>query len=172
MGVLPNILLGFLGGQLFTRAVFDHVWWPHIGADLSTLKSKVSALQRQEAVTFYRNVANQPTNLLYVTIGISALILISTFGQTLVNKTHRVVNLLSFLSFATAVAAYVLKVHPIIQTLAGSVRQKADVEAKMLWEVAVWQAAVGVLVVTCLLMQTSVGEEELQVARSERAKKD
>lgn len=48
--VLPNILLGFLGGQLFTRSLYDYVWYAHLGVDPSTLKAKVTALQRQEAV--------------------------------------------------------------------------------------------------------------------------
>ncbi|KAI9105248.1 hypothetical protein DFS34DRAFT_1327 [Phlyctochytrium arcticum] len=168
MTVLTNILLGFLGGQLFTRSIYDNVWWAHIGADPSTLKSKVTAMQRQEAVSFYHNVAHQPSNMQYVTIAVAALILISTGGQTIVNKAQRVLNLMSFLTFAAAGAVYLIKVHPTIQQFAGVTRQKADTETRMLFELAIWQGAAGILVGFCLLMQASLSEQEEEESRSGR----
>ncbi|KAJ3187103.1 hypothetical protein HDU85_007141 [Gaertneriomyces sp. JEL0708] len=170
MPVLPNILLGFLGGQLFQRALYDQVWYPYLTTEIGSLKSKVSALERQDAVTFYRSVANAPGNLQMIMMIAAATVLISTLGQTLLNPAKRTANLLSFISFSIATGLYALKVHPIIRDIgsAGVVRPKADVEAAQLFHIALWQALTGMSLVTALLLQVAVAtdpeEAELQAA--------
>ncbi|TPX59781.1 hypothetical protein PhCBS80983_g02224 [Powellomyces hirtus] len=173
MPLLPNILLGVLGGQLMTRAVYDHIWWSHLGADPSTLKSKVTAMQRQESLSFYRHVAQQPSNFTYLTIVIVSLILISTLGQTIVNQRRRVMNLLSFLTFSGCVIVYAAFVLPIFQAITKHVsfRAKADVEAKWLYDIAFYHGLIAVGWMVTLFLQSSVAEEEEQRTVKKSVKK-
>ncbi|KAI8823980.1 uncharacterized protein EV422DRAFT_518520 [Fimicolochytrium jonesii] len=173
MPILPSILLGFLGGQLFTRAIYDHVWYAvGVGADPSTLKSRVTATQRQEALTFYRTLGNQPVNFLYATAAVAALVLLSALLQSIVDSKKRIPSLLSFLTFSGATATYLLKVQPILTHISklGVRREKADTEAKTLYDLALWQGVVGVAVVVTLLLQAGLAEAESEGVKKVAAK--
>jgi hypothetical protein len=49
MALLPQTLLGVLIGVLVLHGRYDALWYSHFGVDMSTLKSKVSTLQRSES---------------------------------------------------------------------------------------------------------------------------
>ncbi|KAJ3173978.1 hypothetical protein HDU87_007190 [Geranomyces variabilis] len=169
MPLLTNILLGVLGGQLLTRAVYDHIWYPFFfNTDPATLKAKVTASQRQESMNFYRHIAHQPAYFNYVIYGATFLILLSLVGQTVVAARNRVSNLLALVSFSSAVGIYITLVHPLISSLVaarGPHRMKADAEARSLSDLAFWQACIAAAWFVTLILQTGVSENEDAAAR-------
>ncbi|KAJ3011009.1 hypothetical protein HKX48_007074 [Thoreauomyces humboldtii] len=173
MPILINVLLGFLGGQLATRALYDHVFWAYISSDPSSLKSKVSAMQRQDALNFYRHVAQPPAQFNYALMGIAVLILGSCIARVVLEQRHRIANLLSFLSFGVGAGVYVGFVLPVFDAIVkhGHSRATANVESKWLLDIAMWQGAVGICVVATLLLQLSVAEAEEQEAPIVKRKK-
>ncbi|KAJ3152409.1 hypothetical protein HDU86_005587 [Geranomyces michiganensis] len=174
MPLLTNILLGVLGGQLLTRAVYDHIWYPFLfNTDPSTLKAKVTASQRQESLNFYRNVAQQPAYFNYVIYGASFLILLSLVGQTVIAARNRASNLFALVSFSSAVGIYAAVVSPLINSfvLPRGARMKADVEARSLSDLAFWQACIAAAWFVTLILQTGVSESEEVAARVSSARK-
>ncbi|KAI8591286.1 hypothetical protein BDZ88DRAFT_60669 [Geranomyces variabilis] len=164
MPLLTNILLGVLGGQLLTRAVYDHIWYPFFfNTDPTSLKAKVTASQRQESLNFYRHIAHQPAAFNYVVYGATFLILLSLVGQTVVAARNRASNLLALVSFSSAVGIYITLVSPLINSFAaarGPHRMKADAEARSLSDLAFWQACVAAAWFVTLILQTGVSENE------------
>lgn len=51
------------------------------------------------------------------------------------------------------------------------VRQKADVEARQLYDIAIWQGVVGIGVVVSLLMQAVAAEEESEETKNSAKKR-
>ncbi|KAJ3032276.1 hypothetical protein HDV00_007733 [Rhizophlyctis rosea] len=139
--VIPVALMGVLAGRLWASALYDHSWWPYFfSAETGSLKSKVTALQRSEAMNFYHSWATQPPKFLYATFAIVALVAIALVASIAAKPQRRIHDGLSLISFVVFVGLQALKIVPLIPKFQYHSRPTPDKEAALLFEVAFWNA--------------------------------
>ncbi|KAJ3049405.1 hypothetical protein HK097_009592 [Rhizophlyctis rosea] len=169
--VIPVTLIGVLAGRLWASALHDHVWWPYLfTAEPGSLKSKVTAIQRSEAMNFYHSWATQPPKFLYATLIIVALVALSLLAALLQKPTQKPQNLASLLSFLAFIGIQALKVVPQIPKFQYHTRPTPDKEAAMLFDLAFWNALSLAAIVGTILFQIVAEDEEGEVRVKKRKK--
>ena len=157
MAILTQTLLGVFIGILALHARFDSLWYPHFGSDISTLKSKVTSLERSLGATFYKSMLNTPPQYLYALGVVAAFILLGQVGAVIQKSSQRVLNVLSLLLFLTASTIHVLAYRPLLKTFSPKYVRPDD-EAKGLYSIAIWNAiTLGLLVASAFI---TMGTEE------------
>ncbi|KAJ3298540.1 hypothetical protein HK104_010595 [Borealophlyctis nickersoniae] len=167
MAPTPILLLGVLIGRHFVEAIFDHVWWSSFGADPSTLKSRVTAAQRNAAMNFYKANAAIPRTFLYVYLAFIALILIGHVG-TIINKPRiRALNIMSLLCLLGSIAAHAVN-WDVVPKFGPNVKLTVNDEAQLLYRIALCHAvslAALVGAALCQIVAAEVEEEDVAVVR-------
>lgn len=104
MPILQNILLGVFVGQYVTFAKVDSVWWPYLGTDLNSLKSKVPFTARSNSASFYKSMHESAYNFDYFMLASLVLLILSFVGGVVQYKGgRRVLNALSLITITAAV---------------------------------------------------------------------
>lgn len=156
MPPLPTALLALVTGSFLHHIKVDSAFYPHLLiASPSSLKSLVASGVRQDALNYYRALA-QVTNYDYMLGVFSVIVLASLCNPRSFNLVKFVASALAFIG---ALAVELVYSRPLIAQMQAGLARVNVKSTEMLWWISKYHAATVVLLLVVLSIRLGIDQD-------------